>query len=164
MKYVVFAALAMMATQASADSIKLVSELRKNGTLVERFVGSAPDGKTQRFGRMSPAPYRAANFPIGGGVEAVTRYIETGFQLDVQPWATGTGDVKYHVTMRKQDLVLTPEKIQGVEIDRPHASGDQFTQTVIVKSGAAHEFPFRYTEAEGEDKYVLTVTAWAVPE
>lgn len=164
MKYVVIAALAMMASQASADSIKLVSELRKNGEVVDRFVGSAPDGKTQTFGQMTPVAYRAANFPIGGGVESVTRYIETGFRMVVEPRATGTGNVKYRLTVKRQDLALTPEKIMGVEIDRPHTSGDEFTQTVIEKSGAAHEFPFRYIEAEGEDKYVLKVTAWAEPE
>jgi hypothetical protein len=159
MKLAVFAALALVATGACAESIKVTSELSMNGKVIEQFSGAKPAGETQHYGNIKSIPYKKAATQIGSKVNTEEGFYEDGFKMAITPRITSTGDIRYEIAVSQHDLIkLVPHKVGDAEIESPQGTLETFTQIMFTKAGEPHEF--RYGDVgETANKYVLKVTA-----
>lgn len=158
MKAVVFTMLTLAAATASAETINLTSELTRNGEVVSNFSAGVQNGKQQDFRDVSVVEYTDSATETGGVVKRHKAKLETGFQMSLLPRISSTGDIIYLVTASNTTLEKMEKSPGGdAAIDLPHTVNSSFSQTRIVKSGEATQFPFG---ASGSDAgYVLTVTA-----
>lgn len=158
-KLALFTVMALGAAGASAQSIKVTSELIEGGKVIQQFSGSGDSGQTQSYAVGSKVPYKKAVKQIGDKIKTETGYYQTGTKMDVTPYLSSTGDIRYTVSFSRQTLLkLEPRTVGGFEIELPTGTKDSITQSVVVKPGAAREFSLGHDEATGTQQYVLKVT------
>lgn len=163
MKIAVFAALALVATTASAQDIQITSVLRMNGKVVEEFKGAKPNGQAQTFSSLKRIPYKESVTQIEGGkAQTNTGYFDTGFYMEILPTLTSDGSIRYVLSASNDNLKAVPNKVGDVEIESPTGSKDKFVQSVIAKQGEETVLSFGTHPDEPAKNYVLAITATAL--
>jgi biotin operon repressor len=151
-KALFFAVMITFAASASAeDSIRVTTELTRNGEILDSFSTSTANGVTVPYRNVQLIKYRD-----GGSKNKVKiSELEVGTTGSVTPHVSGDSiSVRFNVNYTELTRMNTV-KNAGIYIDQPQTQGYQLSTTVILPSGKKREFK----SSEGGVEYVYTISA-----